>query len=283
MATIDAAAVKKLREMTNAGIMDCKSALSETGGDFDKAATLLREKGIASAAKKADRAAADGLVGVYVSEDGKSGALIEVNCETDFVARNEKFQELASQLAQQAGQSKAADVSALMQQAFAGDSGKTVEQHVKESIGTIGENIVPARLVSFQAENGVIGSYVHTDGKQAALVEVQGSDSEAARQLARDIAMQAVALKAPYLNRDAVPADVVEGEKHIYRQQAAGEGKPEAMLDKIAEGRLNKFYGQSTLLEQPFIKDDKKTVQQLLKEAGNATVTRFVRYKVGEA
>ena len=281
MATIDAAAVKKLREMTNAGIMDCKSALSEAGGDFDKAATILREKGIASAAKKADRAAADGLVGVYVSEDGKSAALIEVNCETDFVARNEKFQELVNRLAQQVGQSQASDISALMTQTL--DGGQSVEEYVKESIGTIGENIVPARLVAFQAENGVVGSYVHTDGKQAALVEVQGSDSEAARQLARDIAMQAVALKAPYLNRDAVPADVIEGEKHIYRQQAAGEGKPEAMLDKIAEGRLNKFYGQSTLLEQPFIKDDKKTVQQLLKEAGSATVTRFVRYKVGEA
>jgi elongation factor Ts len=283
MATIDAAAVKKLREMTNAGIMDCKGALTDAGGDFDEAVKILREKGIASAGKKADRVAADGTVGVYVAEDGKRAALVEVNCETDFVARNEKFQELASQLAQQVAQSQSADVQALLTEPFAGDSGKTVEEHVKESISTIGENIVIGRLAAFQTANGVIASYVHTDGKQAALVEVDGEVSDTARELARNVAMQAVAMKAPYLHRDHVPADVIEGEKHIYRQQAAGEGKPEAMLDKIAEGRLNKFYGQNTLLEQESIHDSKKTVQQLLKDAGNVQVTRFVRYKVGEA
>ncbi|HEX8833998.1 MAG TPA: translation elongation factor Ts [Abditibacteriaceae bacterium] len=199
MASVDAAAVKKLREMTNAGIMDCKSALAAAGGDFDKAATILREKGIAGAAKKADRAAEDGGIGVYIHTDGKQAAMVEVNCETDFVARNEKFQELC-----------------------------------------------------------------------------------------RDIAMQAVALKAPYLRREDVPADVIEAEKHIYRQQAAGEGKPEAMLDKIAEGRLNKFYSLNCLLEQSFIKDDKKTVEQMVKEAigtlgENIRVARFTRFKVGEA
>ncbi|HEX8236949.1 MAG TPA: translation elongation factor Ts [Abditibacteriaceae bacterium] len=283
MATIDAAAVKKLREMTNAGIMDCKGALTDAGGDFDEAVKILREKGIASAGKKADRVAADGTVGVFVAEDGKRAALVEVNCETDFVARNEKFQELASQLAQQVAQSQSADVQALLTEPFAGDSGKTVEEHVKESISTIGENIVIGRLAAFQTDNGVIASYVHTDGKQAALVEVDGEVSDTARELARNVAMQAVAMKAPYLHRDHVPADVIEGEKHIYRQQAAGEGKPEAMLDKIAEGRLNKFYGQNTLLEQESIHDSKKTVQQLLKDAGNVQVTRFVRYKVGEA
>ncbi len=283
MATIDAAAVKKLREMTNAGIMDCKGALTDAGGDFDEAVKILREKGIASAAKKADRTAADGLIGVYVAQDGKKAALVEVNCETDFVARNEKFQELTDLLAQQVAESQPADVQTLLSQSLSGDSGKTVEEHIKESIGTIGENIVIGRLAAFQADNGVIGSYVHSDGKQAALVEVDGEVSDNARELARNVAMQAVALKAPYLNRDAVPADVIEGEKHIYRQQAAGEGKPEAMLDKIAEGRMNKFFGQNTLLEQASIHDDKKTVQQLLKESGNVQVTRFVRYKVGEA
>jgi elongation factor Ts len=171
----------------------------------------------------------------------------------------------------------------LLSEPFAGDSGKTVEEHVKESISTIGENIVIGRLAALQTANGVIASYVHTDGKQAALVEVDGEVSDTARELARNVAMQAVAMKAPYLHRDHVPADVIEGEKHIYRQQAAGEGKPEAMLDKIAEGRLNKFYGQNTLLEQESIHDSKKTVQQLLKDAGNVQVTRFVRYKVGEA
>jgi elongation factor Ts len=199
MASVDAAAVKKLREMTNAGIMDCKSALAEAGGDFDKATTILREKGIASAGKKADRAASDGRIEVYMHTDHKQAALVEVNCETDFVAKTEDFQ-----------------------------------------------------------------------------------------QLCRDIAMQVVALKPQYVRREEVPADVVEGEKHIYRQQAAGEGKPEAILDKIAEGRLNKFYAQVCLMEQPFIKDDKKTVEQLVKEAigklgENIRIARFARYKVGEA
>ncbi|MDQ3814263.1 MAG: translation elongation factor Ts [Armatimonadota bacterium] len=198
MASVDAAAVKKLREMTGAGIMDCKGALAEAGGDFDKATTILREKGIASAAKKAERTAADGSIGVYVHTDGKQAALVEVNCETDFVAKTDDFQ-----------------------------------------------------------------------------------------QLCRDIAMQVVAMKPQYVRREDVPAEVLEAEKNIYRQQAAGEGKPEAILDKIATGRLNKFYEQVCLMEQPFIKDDKKTIEQLVKEAigklgENIQVARFVRYKVGE-
>jgi len=199
MATIDAASVKKLRDMTNAGFMDCKQALTDADGDFDKAATLLREKGIASAAKKGERTAADGLIGIYVHTDGKQAALVEVNCETDFVARTDDFQ-----------------------------------------------------------------------------------------QLCRDLAMQVVALRAPYVRREDVPEDVLEAEKNIYRQQAAGEGKPEAMLDKIAMGRINKFYQQVCLMEQPYIKDDKKTVEQLVNEAigklgENIRVARFTRYKVGEA
>jgi elongation factor Ts len=275
MATVDAASVKRLREMTSAGIMDCKSALAETNGDFDAAAKLLREKGIASAAKKADRTAADGMVGVSVSADGKRAALVEVNCETDFVARNEKFVELANGLAEVAQVGGYDSVEGLMAQQV---NGKPVDEAIKEAMATLGENIVVARVAVIESE-GTIGAYVHTDGKQAALVNVVGGES--AGDIARDVAMQAVALKAPYLNRESVPADVVEGEKHIYRQQAAGEGKPEAMLDKIAEGRLNKFYQQNTLLEQPFIKDDKKSVQQHVK-AANGEVAHFVRFKVGE-
>ena len=199
MASVDAASVKKLRDMTNAGFMDCKQALTDAGGDFDKAATILREKGIASAAKKGERTAADGLIGIYVHTDGKQAALVEVNCETDFVARTDDFQ-----------------------------------------------------------------------------------------QLCRDLAMQVVAMTASYVRREEVPEEVLEAEKNIYRQQAAGEGKPEAMLDKIATGRLNKYYQQVCLMEQPFIKDDKKTVEQLVNEAigklgENIRVARFTRYKVGEA
>jgi elongation factor Ts len=282
MAAVDAAAVKKLREATSAGIMDCKKALAETNGDFDEAVKFLREKGLQVAITKGGRTAADGRVGVYVSTDGSKAALVEVNCETDFVARNEKYIELSNALAQQAVESGSDDISTFTAQPFQ-SSGKTVEEHVKESIATLGENIVASRLARFESNGGTIGAYVHTDGKQAALVELQGGSSDAVKELARDIAMQAVALKAPYLNRESVPSDVVEAEKHVYRQQAAGEGKPEAMLDKIAEGRLNKFYQQNTLIEQQFIKDDKKTVQQLLKSTGDVTVARFVRFKVGES
>ena len=276
MATIDAASVMKLREATSAGLMECKRALTDTSGDFDAAVKLLREKGIAKADKKADREANEGQIGVSVSADGKSAALVEVNCETDFVGRNEKFQELADSLAE-AAQSNGIDTVEALLQAKIGDA--TAEEIVKTAITTLGENIVVARVVRFQT-HGVVGSYVHTDGKQAALVEVTGEHGTG--EIAREVAMQAVALKAPYLNREAVPAEVVEGEKHIYRQQAAGEGKPEAMLDKIAEGRLNKFYQQNTLLEQPFIKDDKKSVHQHVKSAGDAQVAKFVRLKVGE-
>lgn len=289
MATVDAASVKKLREMTNAGIMDCKAALAESGGDFDRAATILREKGIASAAKKADRQAADGQVGVAISDDAKRGALIEINCETDFVARNDNFQNLVKALAAQATDGGLSDVQSFMQQALAGHDGKTVESHVKEAIGTLGENIVVTRLTSLET-GGVLGSYLHTDGKQAAIVELTGDSSkdvEALKEIARDVAMQAVALKAPYLSRDDVPASVVEAEQGIYRKQAQEEGKPEAMLEKIASGRLNKFYGENTLTEQAFVKDStgKQSVAQYVKATAgdNVKVARFVRFKVGES
>jgi len=199
MATINAADVKKLREATNAGMMDCKNALVETSGDFDKAVALLREKGIASANKKAERTAADGLIGYYIHTDGKQAGLVELNCETDFVARTDAFKELS-----------------------------------------------------------------------------------------RDIAMQVVAMQPKWVRREEVPADVIEAEKEIYRKQAESEGKPAAIQDKIAEGRLNKFYGQVCLMEQPFIKDDKKTIEQLVKEAigtigENIRVARMARFKVGES
>jgi elongation factor Ts len=289
MATVDAAAVKKLREMTSAGIMDCKTALAQNDGDFEKAAQFLREKGIASAAKKADRAASEGAIGVYISEDGKRGALVEVNCETDFVARNDNFRAIVKELAEVAANNNAGDVASLNTQSVSG--GKTVEDHIKESIGTLGENIVLARVTPLET-SGLLGSYVHSDGKQAAIVEIAAtsvSDAEALKTAARDVAMQSVALRAPYLNRDEVPASVVESEKEIYRKQASEEGKPEAMLEKIAEGRLNKFYSQETLLEQAFVKDTtgKQTVAQYVKSVAasageGVNVARVVRYKVGE-
>lgn len=290
MATVDAAAVKKLREMTSAGIMDCKTALAQNDGDFEKATAWLREKLGSGAGKKADRATGEGAIGVHICEDGKRGALVEANCETDFVARNDNFRALIKQIAEVAAHHGTSDVAAL--NALALKNGKSVEDQVKESIGTLGENIVLARVTPLET-SGVLASYVHTDGKQAAIVEIAAasiSDAEALKTAARDVAMQAVALKAPYLSREEVPASVIESEKEIYRNQASEEGKPEAMLDKIADGRLNKFYSQETLLEQAFVKDSTgkqsvaQYVQSVAKTAGDdVKVARVVRYKVGEA
>ena len=280
MATVDAAAVKTLREMTNAGIMDCKAALVEAEGDMNRAATILREKGIAASGKKAGRATGEGMIGVHISADGKTAGIIEVNCETDFVARNDNFRALVTDLAQQV-EGGAHDVAALLAQPYLKENGKTVEQHVRESIATIGENIVVTRLMRLQAESGVLGSYVHSDDKQAAIVEVSG-DAEQSKQLARDLAMQVVALKPEFVSREEVPSERMEAERAIYQQQAAQEGKPEAIQAKIAEGRLSKeFFQQVALLDQMFVKEQKQSVAQLVKQA-SADVVRFVRYRVGE-
>ncbi|RYX85834.1 elongation factor Ts [bacterium] len=282
MATISAADVKKLRDMTGAGMMDCKKALVETNGDIDAAITFLREKGIGGATKKADRAANEGAIGVYVAEDGASGAIIEVGCETDFVGKNESFRELVSELARNAALFGSSDIEALLEAKTLNNDAQTVRELIVEAISTIGENIVLKRIALLGAQDGVIGTYVHSDGRKGSIVVAEGASTEEAKTAAREIAMQAVALRAPYLNRASVPADVVEAEKAIYRTQAAEEGKPEAMQDKIAEGRLNKYYKENTLVEQAFIKDDKQSVQQIAKSVG-ATIENFVRFEVGQA
>lgn len=282
MATITAADVKKLRDATSAAMMDCKKALVETDGDFDAAITYLREKGMATAGKKADREANEGAIGIYVVEDGASGAIIEVNCETDFVGRNETFRELVAELARNAAMLGTTDIDAFVAAKLVNDDNKTVETFVTEGIATLGERIVVKRIALLGAQDGVLGTYVHSDGKKGAIVVAEGASSEEAKAVAREIAMQAVALRAPYLNRQSVPAEVIEAEKAIYRTQAAEEGKPEAMQDKIAEGRLNKYFKEATLTEQAFIKDDKKSVQQIAKEVG-ATIENFVRFEVGQA
>jgi elongation factor Ts len=289
MATVDAAAVKKLREMTDAGIMDCKKALAESSGDFEQAVKILREKKMIVGGNRGDRATGEGSIGVYVSEDGKRAALIEVNCETDFVGKNEKFQALITDLAKQAATGSASDVQSFLAEPFANDSSKTVDQHIKEFIGTIGENIVVARVAHFET-SGVLGSYRHTDGKKAAIVELQVENADDRKMLegvARDVAMQSVAMRAPYLHRDHVPSEMIAAEQEIYRKQAAEEGKPEAMLDKIAAGRLNKFYSDNTLLEQAFVingETGKRNVTQYVQAtAGDgAQVVRFARFNVGE-
>jgi elongation factor Ts len=271
MANYTAADVKRLRELTGAGMLDCKNALVETDGDFDKAVEALRIKGAKDVGKRAERATAEGLVAA------KDGALIELNSETDFVAKNAEFQALANEIVAAAAASKAADVDAL-KAAKAGDT--TVEEAIAALSAKIGEKLELRRATFF---DGTVETYLH---KRAAdlppavgvLVEYTGAGAEAAHA----VALQIAALKARYLSRDDVPADVVASERRIAEETAKAEGKPEQALPKIVEGRLNGFFKDAVLLEQPSVSDNKKTVKALLDEAG-VTVTRFVRFEVGQA
>lgn len=271
MANYTAADVKRLRELTGSGMMDCKNALADADGDFDKAVEALRIKGAKDVGKRAERATAEGLVAA------RDGALIELNSETDFVAKNAEFQQLADLILGAALDAKAADVDAL-KAAKAGD--KTVEQAIAELSAKIGEKLELRRVQYF---DGNVETYLH---KRAAdlppavgvLVEFEGSDKDAAHA----VALQIAALKAKYLTRDEVPADVVANERHVAEETAKAEGKPEAALPKIIEGRVNGFFKDVVLLEQPSVSDNKKSVKALLDEAG-VTVTRFVRFEVGQA
>jgi elongation factor Ts len=271
MANYTAADVKRLRELTGSGMMDCKNALADADGDFDKAVEALRIKGAKDIGKRAERATAEGLVAA------RDGALIELNSETDFVAKNAEFQQLADLILGAALESKAADVDGL-KAAKAGD--KTVEQAIAELSAKIGEKLELRRVQYF---DGNVEAYLH---KRAAdlppavgvLVEFEGSDNNAAHA----VALQIAALKAKYLTRDEVPADVVANERHVAEETAKAEGKPEAALPKIIEGRVNGFFKDVVLLEQPSVSDSKKSVKALLDEAG-VTVTRFVRFEVGQA
>jgi elongation factor Ts len=271
MANYTAADVKRLRELTGAGMLDCKNALADNEGDFDKAVEALRIKGAKDVGKRAERATAEGLVAA------KGGALIELNSETDFVAKNAEFQKLADDVVGAALESKAADVDAL-KAAKIGD--KTVEQAIAELSAKIGEKLELRRAAYF---DGNVEAYLH---KRAAdlppavgvLVEFSGDNKDAAH----SVALQIAALKAKYLTRDDVPADIVANERHIAEETAKAEGKPEQALPKIIEGRVTGFYKDVVLLEQPSVSDSKKSVKALLDEAG-VTVTRFARFEVGQA
>ncbi len=273
MANYTAADVKRLRELTGAGMLDCKNALAETDGDFDKAVEALRIKGAKDVGKRAERATAEGLVAA------KGGALIKLNCETDFVAKNAEFQKLADEVVGAAAAAKASDVDAL-KAATAGD--KTVEQAIAELSAKIGEKL-ELRRVAFL--DGTVETYLHKRSADlppavGVLVEYTGSETGAAS-AAHAVALQIAALKARYLSRNDVPEDVVASERRIAEETSRAEGKPEQALPKIVEGRLNGFFKDVVLLEQPSVSDNKKTVKALLDEAG-VTVTRFVRFEVGQ-
>jgi elongation factor Ts len=294
--TITAKDVQLLRQRTGAGMMDCKKALEETGGDVEKAVEYLRKKGIAKAEKRADRAASEGAIVALVSDDAKTAALVEVNSETDFVARNEEFQALAKAVASQLfgdasfdGVVTVAQEGELMKQPWHKDAGKTVADMVKEASGKTGENVVVRRYARFKSD-GVIGSYVHHNGRVAVIVDVEGGTGDAVKAVARSVAEHIAAgvPKVPLgVNRDEIKSDIIDRERRIYEEQARTAGKPEAMIGKIVDGQINKFYAENTLLDQPWVRDDSKTIRQLAadasKEAGaTLTVRRFARFQMGE-
>jgi elongation factor Ts len=275
MANYTAADVKRLRELTGAGMLDCKNALAETDGEFDKAVEALRIKGAKDVGKRSERATAEGLVAA------KDGALIELNSETDFVAKNAEFQKLADEIVTAAASSKAADVDALKASPISARSGaKTVEQAIAELSAKIGEKLEVRRVAIF---DGTVETYLHKRSADlppavGVLVEYTGGDAGAAHA----VALQIAALKARYLSRDDVPDNVVASERRIAEETSRAEGKPEQALPKIVEGRLNGFFKDVVLLDQPLVSDNKKTVRALLDAAG-VTVTRFARFEVGQA
>lgn len=277
---ITAAQINELRKGTGAGMLDCKKALEETGGDMDKAVDFLRKKGLAAAAKKAGRAATEGLVAAVIAADGKSGALVEVNSETDFVAKTEKFQTFVADVANQVLVAAPADNDVLFAQDAVKEPGKNVQTTLNEAIAVIGENLQIRRFARFAAD-GLVGSYIHAGGKIGVLVELSGNGDLAS--VVRDIAMHIAAAAPQFVRREEVSADVLEREKDIYRDKARQSGKPDNIVEKIIEGQIGKFYGEVCLLEQSFVKDPDKTIQQVLKAAGaDVTVQRFARFVLGE-
>jgi len=288
VAEISARAVKELRDKTGAGMMDCEKALAEAGGDPAKAAEVLRERGLAKAVKREGRTTSEGAVGMALL--GRVGALVELGCETDFVAKNDQFQALVGELARVVAAHREVDsVEALLATEV---DGQKVEEKVVAAIATMGENIVVKRVARLFVEGeGLVGGYVHMGGKLGATVGLETSArGEAVERLARDLAMHVTAADPPpvSVDREGVPAEAVEAERALYRRQAAQEGKPEKVIDKIVEGKVNKYYKEIVLLEQPFVKDPDRSIRELLAEVGSQAgaeirVAGFRRFKLGES
>ncbi len=273
MAAFTAKDVMKLREMTGTGMMDCKKALIEADGDMDKAAELLREKGLAKAAKKADRIAAEGIVDAYICEKCGVGVLVEVNCETDFVAKTDNFKAIVHKIAQIIAEQDPADVTALL--SCTCDEG-TVEEMIKNATFKIGEKIDVRRFVRIK---GYVDSYIHMGGKIGVLVE---ADAEPDKEKMHDVALQIAAAKPEYINESEVPADVINHEKEILKAQALNEPKPKPMniIEKMVEGRIQKYFKEVCLMDQPFVKDGDISVSKML--GGAFGIKQFVRYEMGE-
>ena len=273
---ITASLVKELREKTGAGMMDCKKVLTETDGDMEKAAELLRERGITKAAKKSDRIAAEGLVYCYVSDDKKTGVVLEVNAETDFVAKNEEFRKFVADTAKQIAVTNPTDVDSLLSEKSIEDPSKTLQDILTDKIATIGENMSVRRFSRFETE-GLIETYTHGDGKIGVMVEFAKGSAD----VAKDVCMQIAAAKPEYLNEESVPEEVVNHEMEILKAQAMNEGKPAEIAEKMVKGRIGKFYGEICLLDQQFVKNPDIKVKDLLNQ-NDSEITRFVRLEKGE-
>lgn len=287
---ITAGMVKELREITSAGMMDCKKALTEMEGDMDKAVEFLREKGLAAAEKKAGRIAAEGVCATSVSEDGKIAAIVEVNSETDFVAKNEKFLEYVAAVVAQARSTNAKDIDEFLEEPWALETSKTVKEELSSQIAVIGENMNIRRFQKVNADNGFVESYIHSGGRIGVLVEMECDVcNDASKEAAKNVAMQIAAIAPKYVDRSEVPESYIEHEKEILKTQAMNEntGKPEHIIEKMIIGRLNKELKEICLVDQVYVKDSDLTVQKYLdnvsKELGTKiAVKSFVRYETGE-
>ena len=286
MANITSQMVKELREMTQAGMMDCKKALVEAEGVMEKAVEWLREKGLAAAAKKAGRIAAEGAVIDYVTEDKTVGAIVEVNCETDFVANTPDFKEMVETIAKTIIVSNPADVDALLTCKVAGDDIQTVSEMITGKVAKIGEKMTVRRFVRYEAEGGLVESYIHMGGKVGVLLKATGENTETVHEVLHDVALQIAAaspVAAEYVTRDQVRADHLEHEKEILIAQARNEGKPEKIIEKMVTGRINKFYQEVCLMEQPFVKDPDMSVEKMINaKAPGTKIVAFTRYKMGD-
>jgi len=298
MGEITASAVADLRQRTGAGMMDCKKALTEAGGDAERAIEILRVKGIAKAASKSDRKASDGLICAYINDSRSAGVLVEVNCETDFVARTNDFKAICDGMVDHVFASKSGSVvdptgDSLLSEKFHGDGSKTVEEFLKEGVAKLGENMKVPRYARFDigGESGAVISYLHLGGKVGVLVLAATSDAGFASSpefaaIIEDVAINVCAYSPEFISPDDVPSGILDKERAIYREQALAEGKPEAIVDKIIMGRMNKYFSESCLLKQPFYKDEsgKETVEGFIKKAATGrdiSIRKFVRFQLG--
>jgi len=281
---ISAQAVKELRDKTGAGMMDCKKALTQAEGDIEKAIDILREKGLASAAKKSGRVASEGVIATYVSEDMKKASIIELNCETDFVSANTDFINLANGIAKVVAETTPQDIEEVKALPY---EGITVQEAVTNLIAKLGENMNLRRFEKIDAADGLVSAYNHMGGKIGVLVQVRSEEAnDAVATVARDVAMHVAALNPQFLDNTSVDADTIEREKEIYRVQALNEGKPEKIVDKMVEGRINKFYKEVCLVNQMFVKNPDLSIQAFVNEEskkhGKIELVKFVRFEKGE-